>query len=77
MCLINQDVYRIGKCFSLTDCYYKTSLLVSLFLSDDDIVLCCPLRNIQEDIRYKAGLVSVMIDALALSGKCTSGPNKS
>lgn len=43
----------------------------------DDIIICFPLRNVQEDVRYKAGLVSALIDALALSGKCTSGPNKS
>lgn len=74
---MNQDVYRIGKCFSHRDCVItitcKTSLLVSIFLSHDDIVF---LPGVFER-RHKAGLVSAMIDALALSGKCTSGPNKS
>lgn len=74
---MNQDVYRIGKCFSHRDCVIKitckTSLLVSIFLSQDDIVFLSGIFKRW----HKAGLVSAMIDALALSGKCTSGPNKS
>lgn len=54
----------------------KISACVAVSFFYDDIIVCFPIRNIQEHIRNKAGLVSAMIDALVLCGKCTSGPNE-
>lgn len=50
---MDQDVYRIGKRFSLM----MTLSFVGI-------------------LKSKAGLVSTVTDALALTGKCTSGLNK-
>lgn len=72
---MNQDVYRIGKCFSRRDCVIKitckTSLLVSLF--DDDVVLCF----FQEAVYIRQDWSAPRLMPQHLSGKCTSGPNKS
>lgn len=64
MFLINQHVYRVGKCFSNWKCPYKKNMSVRLtvFFYHDDTVLSSPPRNIQVIINNKAALV--MFDAL-------------
>jgi len=80
MYLVNQDVYRIGKCIFQRDCVIKSPaktsalLLVILFFPR-----CCNcyfpfLETFQR--QHNAGLSGAMDDIIALTRKCTCGANK-
>lgn len=75
---MNQDVYRIRKCFSHRDCVIKITSKASqpeTILLSITTLFFVSLSGIFKR-HHKAGLVSTMIDSTTSTGKCTLGPSE-
>ena len=81
MYLVNQDVYRIGKCIFQRDCVIKSpaktsALLLVIFIFFPRCCCNCYFPCLETFQRqHNAGLSGANDDIMALTRKCTCGAN--